>query len=163
MLGSFWRLCRLKLVPRSSSNRLNFEKAICHEIIGVLLLFCVCSPKFAIQSGRRSLPDGSKIVLGRFCFLMISRFGFWSFGVSFGTVLGSQMGLWERMGFGKSGPWAVQVRFLDPLGLLWGPSWGTPGPFLGRRGVSWARFGVLRALFPFPLIVYQSVSYDLLV
>ena len=71
----------------------------------------------------------------------------------------------------KSGPWAVQdglgvvlvrsffrlavwVPFFGPLVLLLVPSWGAPGPFLARLGVSWARFGVLPEAFGSQLLSY---------
>ena len=50
---------------------------------------------------------------------------------------------------------AVRVRFFDPLGLLLGPSWGAPGPFVGRLGVSWVRFRVLRGP-PCPLCFFPT-------
>ena len=42
---------------------------------------------------------------------------------------------------------AVRVRFFVPLGLVLGSSWGAFGSVLGRLGVFWPRFGVLRWAF----------------
>ena len=37
---SSWRLFPLKLVPEPSSNRVIFEKTICHEIVRFPIFFC---------------------------------------------------------------------------------------------------------------------------
>ena len=97
---SFWRLGRPKLVPRPSSNRLNFEKMSFHETTCFPLVLGVFSPNTAPRNDPRSLQDGPKIVLDRFFCLLIFRFDFcwfwdrfwYRFGISLGIVLGSVWG-----------------------------------------------------------------------
>ena len=59
---SFWRFFRPRLVPEPSSNRLIFEKVICHEIIHFPLLLGVWCSHAALPKRPRSLQDGSLIV-----------------------------------------------------------------------------------------------------
>ena len=63
---SCWRLCRPKLVPEPSSNRLIFEKVICHETLSFPNICCQNCPQDGAKIDPRSLQDGSKIVLDGF-------------------------------------------------------------------------------------------------
>ena len=94
---SFLRLGRPKLIPKPSSNRLNFEKVIFHETLRFPMVFGVFSFKMVPQNDPRSLQDGSEIVLDRFFGLLFFRFDFGSFSASF----------WCRFGF-QNGPLGVR-------------------------------------------------------
>ena len=86
-----WRLFRPKLVSEPSSNRLIFEKVICHETLCFLLVV----GKIDLHMGPRSTQDRSKTGPRSSWIASFSSSLFTSifdrFGVGFGAVLASQM------------------------------------------------------------------------
>ena len=84
---SCWRLCRPKLVPEPSSNRLIFQNVFVHEILRFPILLGVWGTRMATQKCSRSLHDGSLIVLDRLFLLLDFRFFCGSFLVPFLVVL----------------------------------------------------------------------------
>ena len=164
-MGWFWLLCRPKLFPRSCSHRVIFEKIICHEIERFLTLFGIWGAKMVIQNGTRSLQDGSEIVLDPFFCILIFRFVFESLSAPFWAQVGRPNGpqrvtpkclseVWRGsttvLGSSCFGPCFVLrfgLAFWTLLGCSWGRLGAPLGPFLGRLGVSWVCFGVLRDPF----------------
>ena len=91
LLGLRLALGRSKLVPRSSSKGLIFEKVVLHEIIR----FTILLGGFCLHMGPQNVPrwcqDGSLVVLDRFFSLL-------EFSLGFCIVLGS---VWDRFGVPK--------------------------------------------------------------
>ena len=72
---SSWRFLPPKLVPEPSSNRVIFEKMILHEILCFPIQNDLHGPQDGAKIDPRSLQDGFKMVLARFCcFLLIFCF-----------------------------------------------------------------------------------------
>ena len=70
---SFWRLGRPQLVPRPSSNRLNFEKAIDHETMRFPMLLMFFRPTWRPKIAPRRVQDR----LGSFFWPLVFSLRFW--------------------------------------------------------------------------------------
>ena len=109
------------------------------------MFFNAFSSKMAIQNDPRSLQDGSEIVLERFLFLLICRFGLTKFRIGFDAVLGAQMTPMGCRKVRRFGPWSRQRWSWGCLGSVLFACLGSV--FLRTCGQFWRIVGSLSTNF----------------
>ncbi len=158
-IGAYFEV---KWVPEPFSNHLIFEKNMCSRNQAFPHTFYVFLDQGGGPIRPRIAPRQIQDCLeSLFLFLLNFRFDVWPCKAPFCSHFGLPkrlLGAHESWWIGPSGSprrsWdrldsvlAARVRLFHPPGLLFGPSWGAPGPVLSRLGLSCACFVTLQGQF----------------